>query len=107
MLPCPKCKSKKTTKGGFVNSKQRYLCNGCGISFIKRTADYKMKIKPDMRNKILDMYNTKKDYINKYDNKHKKTYTTREIANSLGVSKSFVHKLVFANAKNVIHKVYK
>ena len=34
MPSCKKCQSQQITKNGFVRSKQRYRCKGCGYNFV-------------------------------------------------------------------------
>jgi transposase len=33
MIICPKCRSEKNVKDGFMNKKQRYFCKGCKYRF--------------------------------------------------------------------------
>lgn len=93
-MPCPKCNSIEIVIVGKVKEKPRYKCKKCGKTYIVRTGMYRQKISPFIKYKILELYKTEKLSINKYDYFKKKTYSTREIARILNVSKSFVHKVI-------------
>lgn len=52
-MNCPKCKSQKHVKNGFVNDRQRYKCKQCAYSY---TVEYKAGIKPEYKRLALMMY---------------------------------------------------
>ena len=53
-MNCPKCKSDKKIKTGFVKSKQRYKCKECGYHF---TVELKSTAKPmSMKKAALHLY---------------------------------------------------
>lgn len=74
--------------------RQRFKCKKCGSLFVRKDITFKKKISIDMRLKIVRLYKTPKNYISIYDPLRKKTYSTREIAKMLDISKSAVHKIV-------------
>ena len=99
-LECPRCLGKKITFGSryYVRTlnkyEQRYSCITCKKTFINRIhvtirkyGDYTIK-------KVLELYNTNKGHINKYDNLKKITYSTREIAKILKISSSGVFGII-------------
>ena len=99
-MPCPKCGGINFVLGGKFKTKmsnrlrQRLRCKDCKTLFIVRNKTFKLKIPFKIRNKILSLYRTKKPYKNKFDCLHKSTYSTREIAKMMDVSKSFVYKVI-------------
>ena len=98
-MSCPKCKSTKIVKAGKYQIKRmgvhhRWRCKNCNHHFIVRTLNYRKKIPVHIRDKILKLYKTKKLIINKYDNLKKQTYSTREIAEMLNLSKAFVASVI-------------
>lgn len=98
--PCPKCSSTNINKAGMYRIKrtniarERFRCKDCGFCFTARTSMFRKKIPFYLKKKILKLYKTKKFYINKFDALKKQSFSTREIAKMLGVSKSFVHKVI-------------
>lgn len=104
-MKCPKCRSNNFVLGGKYAIKrtkiriQRFRCKDCGHNFVRRTRMYRAKISFKIRDEIIKMYRTKKPYKNKFDVLKKKTYSTREIARRLNVSKSFVHSVVKKDEK--------
>lgn len=99
-MPCPKCGSTNIGSGGKYKAKKkssikyRLRCRDCKHSFILRTKTYRKKIPIKIREKIIKLYKTNKGYINKFDNLKKTTYSTREIAEILNVSSSFVWDII-------------
>ncbi len=69
-------------------------CLDCGRYFTLRNANFGRKIDMKIIKKIIKLYKTKKRYINKYDPTKKRTYSTREIAKMLKISKTYVAKIV-------------
>lgn len=108
-LVCPYCSknpfnevNKITYEGRYYvkslnNYEQRYLCLLCKKSFINRKHIKIRKYDENIKKKIVELYNTKKDYINKFDMMKKTTYSTREISKLTGVSKSVVANLTKNN----------
>ena len=101
-MSCPRCNSTEVVQAGnykelrnrYSENKHRFRCKKCKCSFINRTLDYRKRISYRIRTKIKKLYKQKKMFINKYDGLKKKTYSTREIANMLKLSPSFVHQVV-------------
>lgn len=99
-MPCPKCGGINIVLGGKYRIKrsniprQRLRCKDCGKTFIIKTKSYRKRVLLKIRRQIISLYKTKKPYKNVFDNLHKKTYSTREIAKILNVSKSFVHNVI-------------
>jgi transposase-like protein len=97
-MSCPKCDGTHIIYGGFFyrkdGKKQRYKCYDCGKSFIVKTIGYRNKIPFRIRKKILRLYKTRKGYIGQFDSHKKGTYSTREIAKIVGVSKSVVWSII-------------
>ena len=55
-LKCPFCRSEKVRKNGFVNRKQRYLCENNECNHKTFYAEYTYKAcNPDIRLKIIKM----------------------------------------------------
>lgn len=102
-MPCPKCGNNNIILGGKYKIKrthiviQRFRCKSCRHSFIRRTKTYRKRIPFKIRNEIIKLYRTKKPYKNKFNGLKKQTFSTREIARRLNVSKSFVHKIIKEN----------
>ena len=102
-MSCPKCGSDNLGFGGKYIIKrtrikiQRFICNDCEHNFVRRTKAYRKRISFKIRDKITELYKTKKPYKNKFDPLKKKTYSTREIARMLNVSKSFVYNVIKKN----------
>lgn len=99
-MPCPKCNGIDIVLGGRYKIKrskmprQRLKCNRCKATFIIKTESYRKKVSLDTRKKIISLYKTKKPYKSRFGNLHKDTYSTREIAKMLDVSKSFVYEVI-------------
>lgn len=98
-MPCPKCESYWLVKKGNYKTKKRiikkrYKCKDCGLIFVERNENFRQKLEPMIKLKIMSLWKTKKGFVNKFDNLKKETYSTREIAKKLNVSKSFVHQLI-------------
>lgn len=93
-MPCPKCGNINIGKWGKYKGRRRYVCKDCNYHFIIRTGMYKKRIPINTRYEILKLFETKKGFINKYDNLKKETYTIREIARMLKLKKSFVNNIV-------------
>ena len=36
-MKCPKCKSTKSNKNGFIRKEQRYVCLECGLNYTQHT----------------------------------------------------------------------
>lgn len=62
--------------------------------FIIRDVNFRKKISFKIRDQVLRLYRTKKPHKTKFDGMKKNTYSTREIAQMLNVSKSFVGVIV-------------
>lgn len=58
---------------------------------------FRKKVPIKIRKRILELWKTRKYDINKFDNRKKRTYSTRDIARKIGVSKSFVWEIVKKN----------
>lgn len=99
-MPCPKCGGVNFVLGGTykiarsVRLNQRLKCRDCKTTFTVRTKSFGKKIPLDTRKKIIALYKTKKPYKIKFDSLRKSTYSTREIAKKLNVSKSFVYNVI-------------
>jgi len=98
-MPCPDCSNIHIVRAGTYHTKtgrfrQRLRCKSCHKIFIFDPIKFNKKIPLDIRNKILELYQTKKPRTNKFDPYKKKTYSTREIARKLNVGKSFVHDVI-------------
>lgn len=104
-MPCPRCNGLNIIRAGHYHTKrssiakQRLRCQDCKKTFIVRNGTYKRKIKEKIRREIIKLYRTKKPYKNKFDALNKATYSTREIAMRLDVSKSFVHQVISKKTK--------
>ena len=104
-MSCPKCGSNKIGLGGTYNVKRttikivRLRCKRCEHSFVRKNLMYRKKKHISIRKKILKLWKTKKLDINKYYATRKKTYSTREIARMLNVSKTYVWSVVKSQDK--------
>ena len=98
-MACPKCKAYKSRLAGKtypknrIFSKQRFQCLKCGFYFLERDINFKKKVPNWIRKRVIKLYNSRKAIVNKYDNMKKRTYSTREIAKKLNVSKTYVWKV--------------
>ena len=96
---CPKCNLNKLQKKGSYKIKRtnamqrRFMCMKCNYIFTERTNDFHKKIHSWINNQIKVLYYKRKNYIRKFDSMKKTTYSTREIAKILNVSKSYAHKI--------------
>lgn len=99
-MQCLKCKSTDVKKAGMYRIKrtniarERFRCKNCGFSFTVRTTMFRKKISIHLIKKILRLWKTEKPNKNKFDGTGKITYSTREIARLLGVSKTYVWNVV-------------
>jgi len=97
---CPKCNTETlNTRGKYSISRtqiaqRRFMCKKCNYNFTERTGEHRKKIITWKRIQVLRLYRKQKDYVNKYDNKKSETYSTREIAKILKVSKTFVWDII-------------
>ena len=99
MANCPKCSKNSTKCGSYrINrtstAQRRFYCKSCNYTFTERNESFRKKNPEWINQQILRLYNKEKGYVKKFDCKKKKTYSTREIAKMLEVSKSFVHKII-------------
>jgi len=99
-MGCYRCGSEHITlKGSFKNVllnkvRIRLECKDCGYNFIFRDNNYNKKIPYRIRQKIIELYKTDKNYVRKYDRLKKPTYSTREIAEMFNVSRNTVYQIV-------------
>lgn len=98
---CKHCGSNNTGTRGVYRKKDedrqsyRYGCNDCKKFFIIRTQFESFRRFPDLvREKVIALSRSDKGYINKFDNSKKSIYSTREIARLLGISKSYVQRVI-------------
>ena len=96
---CMFCKG-EIVRGGFYNTnahprkRRRVKCKDCNRHYnIKRKYLYR-KLDRLKLQKILMLWRKPKIFTSKYDSYKKLTYSTRDIAKMLEVSKSGVHKIV-------------
>ena len=99
-MPCPKCGSIDIVYAGkyFINRTNipipRLRCKNCNSCFTLRNSMLGKKIPLGIRKKVLRLWKTKKPNKNKFDALRKKTYSTRDISQLVGVSKSYVWEIV-------------
>lgn len=99
-IPCPHCKHDEVVYLTSYRIKRtavaqrRFKCLNCKVMFTERTADFGRERPMWIRQQIIRLYSKNKGFINKFDNKKKLTYSTRDIAAMLDVSKSFVQKVL-------------
>ena len=92
---CPKCCKFHTQRRGFRilknGKKQVYNCIECGSIFVVKPSRLRM-IDYHTKEKIVTLYHTFNPFRNKHSNKE--TYSTREIARLLCLTKSSVWKII-------------
>jgi len=99
-IKCPKCSYQKSVYLTSYKIKRtsiaqrRFKCLKCKALFTERTEDLRKKYPAWIREQIIRLYNKKKGYIRKFDCMKKLTYSTREIAKMLDISRSGVHKVI-------------
>ena len=98
-MECHKCNNKVRKKGKYrINrtsvAQQKYYCRKCNYYFIERNEDIRKKIPMWIRHQILRLSKKEKGYIRRYDRSRKTTYSVREIARMLNISKSFVSQII-------------
>lgn len=112
-MSCPKCGGNDIVLGGKYKVKrtriliQRLRCRDCNATFVVKNKNFKKRIGIRIRKKILSLYKTRKPNVNKFDGTHKRTFSTREVARMLGVSKSFVHKVISDKKQDFNKYIYK
>ena len=103
-MACPRCSSERISNSGGYNIKRtkfkilRFRCLDCNKSFVFKNIQYRKRISFRIKKNIVKLYSTRKPVVNKYDNKKSDTYSTREVAKIVGLSKSYVHKVVSESA---------
>lgn len=103
---CYRCNSNKISLHSRYNTKahgyrNRFRCTECNYDFILRDKTYGRYISYHIIKRILLLNITKKSYINKYDRLKKTTYSTREIAARVNVSRAAVHQIIQLSSKNL------
>jgi len=74
--------------------KQRLKCKDCKHVFVYRSETYHGRYRSKLRQEIVSLSKRKKGFVNVHDPLKKVTFSTREIALKLGVSKTYVHTVV-------------
>lgn len=99
-MSCPKCGNVNFVSAGTYSIKrtnipiQRMRCKDCGVCFTLRTSMFHKKVPIKLRKKVLKLWKTRKYNTSKFDSHRKRTYSTRDIARMLKVSKSFVWDVI-------------
>lgn len=99
-MPCPKCGSIDIISAGEYHIDRtsipikRLKCKECGAKFTLRSVMFHKQLPIQVRKKVLRLWKTRKYNTNKFDRYKKRTYSTRDIARMLNISKSYVWDVV-------------
>ncbi len=92
-MACPKCGSEKIWSHGYYltqkhGRRNRYKCKKCEISFT--LGEHRGHLTQRKKNKIRALSKKLDPYASKYDHREIKTYSIREIARQLDITRGIV-----------------